>query len=311
MANLKYQLKRQLEKMKSYGQSKHRDKKDIQSLSSLTGKSISTVKAPGIYNRDNTYRSYMDINQKFGAWMQINHPDVKKLTQIKKCHAEEYLLQLKDKGLRAGTLQTYAAGIVKSMGWNCKDINKQLPTKRSQTPIKGRSGTSKHFSEKKHKDLIEFESNTGIRPSEARQITADQIKVDSKGNVFLDFKSCRAWQVMTKGGRGRFVKKIRQSYQKVLLKIKETCENNKQKRIWEKYSDSTFHNGNLHQYRRVFAQNTYNDICAEIEEREGYSAVLDYHSRKYDEYYNREALKAVSEELGHSRIDVVVSNYFR
>ena len=311
MANLKYQLKRQLEHMKCYGQSKHRTKKDIQALAKLTGKSISAVKAPGIYNRDNTYRKYMDTCQKFGDWMKINHSDIKKISQIKKCHAEEYLLQLKDKGLRAATLQTYAAGIAKVMNWNCKDINRQLPTKRSELPIKGRNGTSKHFSDKTHKDLIEFEKNTGLRPSEARQIIPDQIRIDPKGSVFLDFKSKREWQVMTKGGRGRIITRIKKTYQKILLKIKKTAENNKQKRIWEKYSDSTFHNGNLHQYRRIFAQNTYNDICAEIEEREGYSAILDYHSRKYDEYYNREALKETSEQLGHSRVDVVINNYFR
>lgn len=311
MGNLKYQLKRQLEKMKSYGQSKHRDKKDMQALSKLTGKSVSTVKAPGIYNKDNTYHKYMDISQKFGEWMQVSYPDIKKITHIKKCHAEEYLLQLKDEGLKAGTLQTYAAGIAKVMDWNCSDINKKLPTKRSELPTKGRNGTSKHFSEEKHKDLIEFIKNTGLRASEAQQITPAQIKINKNGNVFLDFKSCREFQIMTKGGRGRIIARIRESYQKILLKIKETAEINKQKRIWEKYSNSTFHNGNLHQYRRIFAQNTYNDICAEIEEREGFSAVLDYHSRKYDEYYNREALKETSEELGHSRIDVVVFNYFR
>ena len=49
----------------------------------------------------------------------------------------------------------------------------------------------------------------------------------------------------------------------------------------------------------------------EVRQQTGYEAILDYHSRKYSEHYNRKTLKEVSQQLGHSRIDVVVNNYFR
>lgn len=95
------------------------------------------------------------------------------------------------------------------------------------------------------------------------------------------------------------------------MKIKITTQKLKQKTIWQKYSKSSFQNGNLHQYRRIYAQFTYNSICNEIQEDTGLEPDMDYHSRKYDEYYNRQALKETSEQLGHSRIDVVINNYFR
>lgn len=310
MGNLKYQLKRKLNSMKMYGRSKHDEKKDLQVLANLKGENISSVKVNHIFSKS-TYKLYMDRTQKFGAWMQEKHPDIKDFNQIKKCHAEEYLLKLKEQGLRAATLQTYTAALAKVLNCNCNELNKQLPTKRSQTPQKGRKGTSNHFSIENHKDLIEFIKYTGLRASEAKQMSSKQIKIDKDNNVFLDFNSTREYQKMTKGGRGRIITKIRKSYQNVLLKIKETAEKNNYKTIWQKYSSSSFKNGNLHQYRRVYAQSTYNDILNEVREQTGYEAILDYHSRKYNEHYNRKSLKEVSQQLGHSRIDVVVDNYFR
>src|SRR3712207_9302124 len=96
-------------------------------------------------------------------------------------------------------------------------------------------------------------------------------------------------------------------YTTLFRSIKITTQKLKQKTIWQKYSKSSFQNGNLHQYRRIYAQFTYNSICNEIQEDTGLEPDMDYHSRKYDEYYNRQALKETSEQLGHSRIDVVIN----
>src|SRR3712207_8722853 len=55
-------------------------------------------------------------------------------------------------------------------------------------------------------------------------------------------------------------------YTTLFRSIKITTQKLKQKTIWQKYSKSSFQNGNLHQYRRIYAQFTYNSICNEIQE---------------------------------------------
>lgn len=312
MASLKYKLNKKIDTMWRYKESKHQIKKDIQAIAKLTGEKI-TNRADGIFSK-NTMKGYKDSVMKFASYIQKNHKEIKNIQDISKEDAHEYLEYLyKEKHERPGTIQTRAAGIAKVLNWTTTDINYDLPTKNSVDPIKGRNGTNSCFSIKNHQDIIDYVKNTGCRKTEMQLITPDQIKEDKNGHIYLDFLSKREYQVQTKGGRGRIINKISNSYQEVLKKLRKNAKEKNFKTVFQQISKSAFQHANVHQYRREYAQNLYKTLEDNFHSKNGYYAKNDYFCRgkHLGESYNRNFLHQVSEQLGHNRVDVVVNNYFR
>lgn len=310
MSSLIYQFNKKLKSMQKYGNNKHEAKKVVKEVNELFEKNANTNAANGIFSKI-TFKNYQNNVMLFAKYIQAEHKEIKNIHQITTQIAHEYLEKLQDEDhYKAATIQTKSAAIAKVLDFRCEDINYNLNKKRSELPSKGRNIRNNTLANK-HNNLIDFFKNTGCRRSEAMQITPQQIKTDTSGNIFLDFRSEREYQKMTKGGRGRFITQISEKYQQVLLKIKETAEKNNYTRIWQNVSNSTFQHFNSHAYRREFAQNLYKSLEQEYIDEHGYTAKHDYVCRKYDESYNREFLKIVSEELGHNRVDVVIDNYFR
>lgn len=300
MSSIKHQFNQVMRSKKRFGQKKHIEKK-------ITGKT------EGIHSYK-TYTQYLNSVMKFADYIQKNHSEIKSIKQITNEHAHEYLEHLyKEHDLRPTTIQTYAAAIGKVTGMSIDKFNYNLPTKCSIEPQKGRIGNTQHINIYKHEDLTDFTKNTGCRRCEAQSITPHQIRIDERGNVFLDFKENRDWQKQTKGGRPRIITKIPKQYQETLIRIKETAMENNYKTIFENKTNNTFNKIGLHQYRRDYAQNLYKSMSEDYKKLNGYYPKRDYicRSKHAGESYNRRILKEISEQLGHSRVDVVINNYFR
>ena len=78
----------------------------------------------------------------------------------------------------------------------------------------------------------------------------NKVEVDKNGYIYLDFLSKREYQVQTKGGRGRIINKISNSYQEVLKKLRQNAKEKKFKTVFQQISKSVFQHANVHQYRR-------------------------------------------------------------
>jgi hypothetical protein len=311
MANgsLILQFNNKLKSMRRFGQSRHKNKIEIREIAKLTGEKH-TNRADGIYSHI-TYENYKQHVMLFARYLKEDNIGIKNINQITPKIAHKYLEKLQnEKGYRAATIQTKSAAIAKVLNLHCNDINYGLKTKCSELPEKGRKYTNTITD--KNRDLKDFMNKTGCRSSESRQIKPEQIKINRKGKVFLDFKSKKEYREMTKGGRGREITEIADIYQSQLLAIKKTAEEKNYDRVWQTVSDSAFKHLNGHQYRREYAQNLYRKKEQEYINKFGYQAKHDYVCRKFKgESYNRKILQEISEQLGHNRIDVVINNYFR
>jgi len=306
MASLKFQILKRIDSLKNFGQSKKQAQKEQKEMDLLLGIKENSLRAPGIYSKS-TCDNYKKHALNFATWERKKHPEkeFKILTNIPNEHIGEWLKESIDKGESGYTIRLKAASLAKIMYCHTYDFGIKLPSKRNDRPKIKRSRNEvsydKHFSKENNKDLMDFCDATGLRRSETAQIKPEQIKKDIKGNVILDFKSKKEYRVMTKNGRGRFIHPLHGTYN-IILKAKEKAEKAGQATVFKKIH----HAMDVHSCRRYYAQHKYIEALQGLEEKN-----LDYICRDGSgRRYNKKALRITSENLGHSRLDVVVKNYF-
>lgn len=154
-----------------------------------------------------------------------------------------------------------------------------------------------------HEQLRKFSRATGLRKTEIKTLTPEQIIIKENGEININIKSKRSYQTMTKGGRGRVVTMIQEKYYTSIKELKEKST----EEVFSNATDNDFNKAGLHQCRREYAQELYNNLT------ENNTHEINYYPRGLHagEGYNREALKEVSEQLGHTRINVVIQSYFK
>ena len=306
MASLKLQILKRIDSLKCFGQSKHAAKQKQKELDSLVGVKQNSLRVHGIFSRS-TCDTYKKHALNFATWERKTHPEkeYKILSNIRTEHIKEWLEQGISEGESAYTTRLKAASLAKIFSCHTYDFGIKLPSKKNDRSTIKRSrhnvAYDNHFSEKNNKDLVDFCKATGLRRSEVTQIKPEQITKDKKGNVILDFKSKREFKVMAKGARGRHVHPLHNMVD-VVLKAKRKAEKLGQATIFKKIH----HAMDVHSYRRYYAQHKYAEVIEQYKLK-----VLDYICRDGSgRRYNKKALRIVSENLGHGRLDVVVKNYF-
>mgnify|MGYP000970289089 CR=1 FL=1 len=306
MASLKFQILKRIDSLKRFGQSKKKAKKRQKIMDEIVGQQTNSLRAPGIYSKS-TCDNYKKWCLKFAEWEREKYPqkEYKNLDNIPKEHVGKWIKESIDKGESGYTTRLKAAAIAKIFKCHTYDFNIKLPSKRNDRSTIKRSRNAvdydSHFSEKNNKDSLDFCDATGLRRSEVAQIKPEQIKKNIKGNVILDFKTKKEYRVMTKGGRGRIVHPLYNTYN-IILKAKNLAEKTGQATVFKKIH----HAMDVHSCRRYYAQHKYKEVIEQYKLK-----VLDYICRDGSgRRYNKKALRIVSENLGHSRLDVVVKNYF-
>lgn len=305
MASLKFQILKRIDSLKCFGQSRHKAKQKQKEADLFLGVKQNSLRAPGIYSKS-TCDNYKKHALNFATWERKKHPEkeYKILDNIPRNHVGEWLKESIDKGESGYTTRLKAASLAKIFGCHTYSFEIKLPSKRGDRLRIKRSRHDveydKHFSEKNNKEVKDFCKATGLRRSEVAKIKPEQIIKDEEENVILDFKSKKEYRVMTKNGRGRFIHPLCGTYN-IILKAKEKAEKAGQATVFEKIH----HALDVHSCRRYFAQHKYMEILQGLKEKK-----LDYICRDGSgRRYNKKALRSTSEDLGHSRIDVVVKNY--
>jgi hypothetical protein len=309
MASLKYQILQRIDSLKCFGQSKKEAKKEQKIMDELVGNKTNSLRAPGIYSKstcDNYKRNALD----FATWEREKHPEkeYKVLDNIPKEHVGEWLKEGIDKGESGYTTRVKAASIGKIMGCHTFDFGVEMPSKKGDRPSikrsRGQVAYDKHFSLKNNKDIIDFCKATGLRRSELEQLRPEQIKLDKNNNLIIDLKTEKNYRTTTKGGRGRIVYPIKED-KNIILKAKEEAEKMGQERVFTKVHNAM----DVHSYRRTFAKRKYAEAVSDLK-LEKKTIKNDYICRDGSgRRYNRTALAITSENLGHSRLDVVTKNY--
>lgn len=309
MASLKMQIFKRIDALKRFGQSKYEAKKEQRAADEFLGKKKNSLRVVGIYSKStcDTYKKYA-LN--FATWERQKHPEkeFKILYNIPKEHVGEWLRKGISMGESGYTTRLKGAALAKIFGCEINAFGVKMPSKKGDRLYIKRSRyevkNDRHFSIKNNQDIINFCRATGLRRSELEQLRPEQIKYNEHNNLIIDLKSDKSYRVTTKGGRGRIVHPIKRLWS-VVLEAKRKAQGLGQTVVFQKVHGAM----DVHSYRREFALNKYEEVICEFK-NESKDIKLDYICRDGSgRRFNRAALRITSENLGHSRLDVVVKNY--
>lgn len=298
--SLKYQIIMDLDPLQRYGESKHKAKMEEKARCEREGIKWNPARVEGIYSIA-TYDKYKDINIKFGEWAKeefgVRHIEqLKNLDLIKK-----YLEFRQQSGDSPYSLQLYGSAIAKMMRCQSNEFGFTFPARTREAITRSREARyhDKEFSAEKNKDIIDFGKATGLRRRELSLLKPGQIQKDQNGQVIIEIDKSK-YGAQSKGGRSRITM--------VLESGKEHVWNMRQKAIEEGRSTVFVKIPNRldeHSLRREYAKDCYSEIVG----KKGHEA-KDYIARDgTGRRFDKEILREVSENLGHSRIAVMVKHY--
>lgn len=239
-----------------------------------------------------TYEAYKKHQNYFLDWCKEKYRS--KTLSACRSHVDEWLMEREQQGLSAYTLKLESAALAKLYSEPTTNFYKTKERKRSE--IKRSRGTAARdygFSLSNNKEIIDFERATGLRRSELTNLKGNQLVIQDD-QPFLKIKG--------KGGRVRLSPVIGDHKDEVVAKCLAAGDN----KVWQRVPSHM----DVHSYRSEYATAIYfakERSLDELPPSEKYYCKGDMQGKVFD----RKALKAASEALGHSRINVVAEHYVR
>lgn len=271
-----------LQGMAAWGQSKHQDKL------ANGGKP-----APDKIYSHSTMANYQDAAARFASWARSAH-GCRTLEEAQQ-HTGAYLQQRMDQGASAWTVRRDAAAIAKLYQVKTTDLGATLPIRHRANVTQHREGKSAgHFSESRHKDLVDLCRATGLRRHEVAQLRPSDVTRDSQGRVLVHVKQ-------GKGGKSRDVVALSDRPYQIAQAAAAAGRDQVISHI-PKYAP-------IHEYRAQFAQEMYHQLARDTATLPR-SDVYCCRGDRCGTHYDKAAMGAVSAALGHARLDVV-TNYLK
>ncbi len=280
--SMAYQVKQQLGSITCFGRSKHADKNKG-----------NNYHPPGIYSVG-TFKTYTKKCTAFCNWCKEKHG----CRTIEECKPfiKEYLDDYSsDKSAFSIHTVKFAIQKLYDVTEHGFKVDYAAP-KRSRIDItknRGNISEVKDFNEKKYAMQLNFGCATGARRSAMLKLEYRDI-YEKDGEIYVHFEK-------DKGGKSRDVK-IMPRYRDFIRSFIGTGDPD------EKVIKSLPSRFPEHRCRRHFAQEYYALLARDIHDipkKERYICRGD----KYGRVYDREAMLAVSEALGHGRVDVMALHY--
>lgn len=280
-SKLHKEIENALEEKAYFGHSRHKAKQD--------GSDQEKIFSYG------TMKQYKRQCRLFADYVKERNQKAKHTSQAKK-YAEDYLNHLIEIGRSPSTIQTARSALSKLYGETVAG-NLDLPKKTRDSITNNRLDCQhlKRFSEKKNAELVNFCKKTGLRKHELKALQGDDL-IQLDGKYYIHVRR-------GKGGKERFVE-IYEQDELVIQRMRQTPAGVK---VWTK------NNGwkeccPAHRYRADYAAALYHFYARDVSQlgkHEKYFCRNDERGKVYD----RQALKIVSENLGHNRINVIPVNY--
>lgn len=293
-SNFRHQYQNALKAQTRYGESKHQAKIDAREKAKEEGVKYEPVR--GIFSRT-TYNDYCEVCGQFADYVIKHHGECKNFYDSRK-YVEEWLHMKQDKELSAWTLHKYGCALASAFNCQIKDFDFNFP-QRERANVKrcrGENGSDYRNTNPRFDDIKDFIRGTGARRGGLIKLRTDDIRERSDGlyEVYLREKNgMERWSI------------VHPDYQEKVLKMFEDSKGypvaNGEVRLFRTCDIPT---GSIHDLRGEYAKNMYNFF----EEHECGNGDL-YHCRKElaGVSYDRQIMQLVSEQLGHHRLDVVVS----
>lgn len=183
------------------------------------------------------------------------------------------------------------------------DVRTKTRVRAEITRSRGIAERDKNFSVEKNQHIVTFCRCTGLRRAELQQIRCGDICITADGSI------CLSVERATKGGRPRLIRAypVNEIEKSTMAKI---CAAAMIRKSDDKIFDHVPSNMDVHSYRAEYCQRVYNAHARDIRglpASEVYICRKDRKGVKYD----RKAMLAASNALGHSRISVIAGHYLR
>lgn len=299
--DIRQEIKTALRSMERFGESKYEAKRTDEMKSGIY--SYSTAKS---YNRDCQRFADYAIEQHGNRYMSLDEA---------RQYAEGFLKSELSAGRSVYTVKAERAALAKLYQCDGKQLcelpnrsraditrsrNRTVVSDKTGKTIKNPSSRAGHFSEKNHREIVEFCKSTGLRRSELQQLRGEQLRsVDINGRteyaIVLDGSQC-------KGGRSRWIPIVVGDVKNVI----NLMESAGSQRVFERVPAAM----DVHHYRSEFASNLYAAVARPIDEitkSERYCC----RGELKGTWYDKRAMQIVSEALGHNRISVIAEHYLR
>lgn len=273
------QATERLQEMASWGRSKHADKLANGGKPALDR----------IYSYS-TMANYKDVAAHFAMWARDTHGyrDIDQAREL----TGAYLQQRMDSGLSAWTVRRDAAALGKLYQCPTTELGAALPVRHrgDVTQHRGES-VGKGFSETRNQDLVDLCRSTGLRRHEVAQLRPEDVTKTADGRVLVHV-------TQGKGGKERTVTALNDRPLEIAAQAKAEGRD----QVIERIPNRT----PIHAYRAEYARSLYNELARDVStlpRSEVYVCRLDLKDVEFD----KAAMQAASEALGHSRLDVMTS----
>lgn len=299
--DIRNEIKSKLHGMERFGESKYSAK--------LTG----DVKH-GIYSYS-TATAYNRDCQRFADYVISQHGNRYISLDDARQYAEGFLRSELESGKSVYTVKAERAALAKLYGVDGRKIcelpnrsraditrsrERYITSAKTGKQILNPSSRAGHFSEKNHREIVEFCKSTGLRRSELQQLRGDQLrKFDIDGRteyaIVLDGSQC-------KGGRSRWIPVVVGNIDNVV----QLMESAGSGRVFDSVPAAM----DVHHYRSEFASELYKAVARpvnEIPRDERYCC----RGELKGTWYDKRAMQIVSDALGHNRISIIAEHYLR
>lgn len=244
----------------------------------------------GVYSFK-TLKVYMEQANYFVKYCKKEH-GCRYLDECRQ-YADEYLQNRIDRGNSPYTLHLIRSALCKLYGDTSRDYI-PLPKRRRQdiTRSRGEAVRDKHFSEKNHKDIVDFCKGSGLRRHELEKLRGTDFFTKRNGSLYLTIRG--------KGGKYREVP-ILEEYRGHVLKLMRSAEDGF---VFEDVPGGM----DVHSYRAIYATAFYKRIARpafRIPSHERYYCRGDRKGVILD----KKAMLEVSRALGHNRVSVIAGHY--
>lgn len=297
--SMPYQVKEKIDGLLRIGLSRHEVKQEL---------NLKGTGSPFVHSYS-TRATYISQGVRFARWASDKH-GIRVLADAEK-HINGYIAMMKARGDSPYSQKTAVAAIAKIYGKSSTDF---APTDaRSRDNIersRGAKSSDRHFSEAKNGEFVRFSKTVGLRRGEYPNLRKDELRTGRDGGTFLANHLVQRpdgryvlEKVVGKGGKYRDIPLTGPHINETVARIEATPAG---ERVWHSIPTRA----DVHSYRADYANTLYRELARD-------PATLRYSERYYCRgdkagiVLDREAMRLVSQALGHERIGIIASNYLR
>ena len=243
-----------------------------------------------------TLKSYMKNCNAFGSYCKEQY-GAKNIMDCRQ-YVDGFLQSKIDAGCSPYSIKLLACSLAKLYSTSSTEFI-QTPSRFRTDITRSRNECARdaHFSAEKNKDLVSVSHCSGLRRHELQALRPEHLRqINGK------------WCIEVPRGKNGMARIVELTGSKTeiasVVQFIQSCAT-------EKVFPKGIHNAfDCHNGRRVFAQRCYDSYKRPLSQLQGHEKMWCRGDKK-GECFDRQALKKVSEQLGHHRIHVVSSHYVK